>query len=119
MKSNRILIDEFPLTPSYGINKSFFNLKDLDHKLFNLVSPLIEKENKLIKGNADAGRVMVSPTSFAIHIAASEGVPVAFGVYAQFDNLPILGTANVGVILSEAVELGLQLSIAKVLLIFH
>ena len=107
MKSDRILIDEFPLTSSYGINKSFFNFKDLHHKLFNFVPPLVEKEDKLIKGNANAGRVIVPPTSFAIHVAASQGISAAFRVYAQFDNLPILGTANVGVILSEAVELGL------------
>ena len=107
MKSDRILIDEFLLTPSHSINKSFFNLKDLDHKLFNFFSPLVEEKNKFIKGNADAGGVAVPPTSFAIHVAASEGVSAALGVDAQLDNLPILGTANVGVILSEAVELGL------------
>ena len=61
----------------------------------------------------------ISSTTLASHVATSQGMADAFRVDAKFDHLLVLGAVKIRVLLPEAVQSSLELSITEILIVFH
>ena len=72
-ETERILVNEVPLTFAHLINQHFFYFQNLEGELLHLLSPLVQQKDKLLQGKrVMAGRMSLPPTTLALHITATK-----------------------------------------------